>query len=202
MGLELERGDNAEISTSAAERPEEIVVFRSAGSEHFSVGCDHLRRQQIVDRHPVFTNQPANTTSESQATNTSLGHDATGDSKPEDMRFSINIPKSRTTLYSNSAGRIIHENGSHSGQVDYQTVVAERTAAYVVPAATNSRRQIVRASEIDGGNHVSNAGAATDHPRMFADACIPDLTGLVVADIRWLENLTVKYSSEGFDIDV
>jgi hypothetical protein len=37
---------------------------------------------------------------------------------------------------------------------------------------------------------------------MFADACIPDLTGLVIADIRWLENLTVKYRSEGFDIDV
>ena len=37
---------------------------------------------------------------------------------------------------------------------------------------------------------------------MFADACIPDLTGLVVADIRWLENLAVKYRPEGFDIDV
>src|ERR1022692_3570124 len=202
MGLELERNDNAEISTSAAERPKEIVVFGSAGGEHFAIGCDYLCRQQIVDRHPVFANQPANTTSESQATNTSLGHDATGNSKPEDMRFSINIPKSRSTLYSNSASRIIHENGSHSGQVDHQTVVAERTTAYVVPATTNSRRQIVRASEIDRGNHVSKAGASSDHPRMFADACIPDLTGLVVADIRWIENLTVKYRSERFDIDV
>ena len=168
MSLEFERSDNAEISTSAAKRPEEIVVFRSAGSEHFAVGCDHLRRQQIVDRHPVFTNQPANTTSESQATNTSLGHDATGDSKPEDMRFSINIPKSRSALYSNSAGRMIHENGSHSGQVDHQTVVAERTTAYVVPATTNRRRQIVRPSEIDRGNHVSKTGAASDHPE---DVC-------------------------------
>ena len=49
MGLELERGDNAEISPSAAERPEEIVVFRRAGSEHFAVSSDHLRGQQIVD---------------------------------------------------------------------------------------------------------------------------------------------------------
>jgi hypothetical protein len=118
------------------------------------------------------------------------------------MRFSINIPKSRSAFYSNSAGRIVHENGSHSAQVDHQTVVAERTTAYVVPATTNSRRQIVRASEIDRGNHVSKAGAPSNHPRMFADACIPDLTGLFVADIRWLENLTVKYRSEGFDIDV
>src|SRR6266404_4153469 len=110
MGLELEKGDNAKISTSAAERPEEIVVFRRAGSEHFAVGCDHLRRQQIVDGHPVFTYQPANTASESQATNSSLGHDATRDSKPENMRFPINITESRSALYSNSAGCVIDEN--------------------------------------------------------------------------------------------
>jgi hypothetical protein len=36
---------------------------------------------------------------------------------------------------------------------------------------------------------------------MFADACVPDLTGLVVADIRRLENLTVKYRPERLDID-
>src|SRR5260370_41469617 len=191
MGLELERSDNAEISSSAAERPEEIVVFRSAGSEHFAVGCDHLRRQQIVDGHPVFTDQPANTTSESQATNTSLGHDATRDCKPEDMRFSINITKSRSALYLNSAGCVIHENGPHSGKVDHQAVVAERTAANIVAAATNSRRQIVRAPEIDRGNHVSSAGAPSDHPRMFANACIPDLAGLGIAHIRWLKNLTL-----------
>src|SRR6266404_7220877 len=196
MGLELEKGDNAEISTSAAERPEEIVVFRSAGSKHFAVGCDHLQRQQIVDGHPVLTDQPANTTSEGQATNTSLGHYAAGDCKPENMRFSINITKSRSALYSNSAGCVIHQNGPHSGQVDHQTVVAERTAANIVAAATNSRRQIIRASEIDRGNHVSNSGATSDHPRTFADACIPDLARLVIADIRWLKNLTAKYGSE------
>src|SRR6267378_919475 len=183
MGLELEKGDNAEISTSAAERPEEIVVFRSTGSEHFRVGCDHLRRQQIVDGHPVFANQPANTTSEGQATNTSLGHYAAGDCKPENMRFSINITKRRSALYSNSAGCVIHENGPHSGQVDHQTVVAERTATNIVAAATNSRRQIVSASEIDRGNHVRNARAPSDHLRMFANACIPDLTRLVVANV-------------------
>src|SRR4029077_17695014 len=109
------------------------------------------------------------------------------------MRFSIDIPKGRSTLNSNSAGRTVHENGFHSGEVDHQTFVAERAAAHVVAAATDSRRQIVGASEIDGGNHVSKARAASDQLGMFADACIPDLAGLVVAGIRWLENLTVKY---------
>src|SRR5258708_23583569 len=158
MGLEFERSDNAEISASPAESPKEIIVFRSAGSEHFAVGCDHLQRQQIVDGHPVFTDQPANTTSESQATNTSLGHDATRDCKPENMRFSINITKSRSALYSNSAGCVIHQNGPHSGQDDHQAVVAERTAANIVAAATNSRRQIPHPHAIDPGSPATTSG--------------------------------------------
>jgi hypothetical protein len=117
------------------------------------------------------------------------------------MRFSIKITKSRSALYSNSPGCIIYENGSRSGDVYHQTVVTESTAAYVVPTATNRRQQIIRASEIDRGDHISHARAPSDHPGMFADACVPDLTGLVVADIRRLENLTVKYRPERLDID-
>jgi len=108
------------------------------------------------------------------------------------MRFSINITESCAALYSNSSGRSIYENGPHWGEVDHQTVVAERTAAYVVAAATNRRQQIVRACEIDRGNHVSDARALSDYTGMFADARIPDLARLVIANIRRFENLTVK----------
>jgi hypothetical protein len=198
--LELETSDGAEIPASAAESPEQIIVFRSAGSEHLSIGSHHLRRQQIVDRHPVFANQPANSTSEGQATDTSLGHYPARDSEPEDMRFSIDVTQSRSALYSNSSGRSIYENGPHSGKINHQTIVTERTAAYVVPAATNRRQQIVRATEIDRGDDVGNARAPSDHARMFADACIPDLTGFVVANIRRLENLPVEQRAEGFDV--
>jgi hypothetical protein len=202
VSLEFETSNNAEISTSTSYRPEQVIVLRNARGQHSSIGHYYLRRQQIVDRHSVLTNQPADPTSERQATNTGLRHYAARHREAEDVRFSIEVTKSGSALYSNSARPTIHENGSHAGQIDDQPVVAEPTTAYVVPAATNRRRQIVRASEIDRGNHVSNAGALSDHPRMFADTSIPDLTGLVVADIRWLENLAVKYGSERFDIDV
>jgi hypothetical protein len=201
MGLDLERSDDAEISTSAAQRPEEVVVFRRAGSEHFAISGGHLRRQQIVDGHPVLTNQPANTTSEGEAANTRLGYYAGRDCKPEDVRFSIKVAKSRSALHSNSPGCIIYENGPHSGEVYHQTVVTERTAAYIVPTATNRRQQIIRACESDRRNHISHARAPSDHPRMFADARVPNLTGLVVADIRRLEDLPVKYRPERLDID-
>jgi hypothetical protein len=108
------------------------------------------------------------------------------------MRFSIDVSKSGSALYSDSSSRIIYENLPHSGKVNHQTVVTERTAAHVVPAAPNCRQKIVRASEVDCCNHISNAGAPGDHLGVFSDAGIPDLTRFVVANIRGLENLTLK----------
>src|ERR1700733_10408007 len=60
---------------------------------------------------------------------------------------------------------------------------------------------MIRASEIDRGNHISHARTPGDHLGMFADACVPNLTGLIVAGIRRLENLTVKCRPERLDID-
>ena len=50
-------------------------------------------------------------------------------------------------------------------RANHQTVVTERTATYVVSATTNRRDQIIRASELDRCNHVSDARASRDYPR-------------------------------------
>jgi hypothetical protein len=157
--LELERSNNAEISASTPQCPEQIVVFRSAGSQYLSVGSHNLRRQQIVNRHPIFTNELANSTPKRQATYTSFGHNPARDCEPEHMRFSIDVTKSCSALYSNCTGLVIYEDGPHSAKVDYQTVVAERTTAYVVSAATNRRDQTIRTSEMDRCNNVRDARA-------------------------------------------
>jgi len=61
-----------------------------------------------------------------------------------------------------------------------------------VSTAANRREQIVLASESDGRKDVGDARALRNHLRVFVDACIPDVASLVIADIRWLEHLTVK----------
>jgi hypothetical protein len=91
MGSELERSHHAEVPTSAAERPEQILVFRGIGGEHSAVGGDHLARYEVVDGHTVFANHPTDATTQRQATNTSLGHDAGGHSKTEDVSFAVEI---------------------------------------------------------------------------------------------------------------
>jgi len=51
---------------------------------------------------------------EGQATNAGLGHDAGRNSKPEDMRFSIDVAKGRAALNANPPGPRIYQNGVHS----------------------------------------------------------------------------------------
>jgi hypothetical protein len=116
------------------------------------------------------------------------------------MRFSIDVTKSCSALYSNCTGLVIYEDGPHSAKVDYQTVAAERTTAYVVSAATNRRDQTIRTSEMDRCNNVRDARALGDYLWMFADTCIPDFTGFVVARVRRLEDLAMQYGPEWFDI--
>ena len=54
------------------------------------------------------------------------------------MGLSIDVTQSCSALYPNSSGRGVYEDRLHSGQINYQTVVTERTATYVVPAASDS----------------------------------------------------------------
>src|SRR5579864_6859388 len=117
------------------------------------------------------------------------------------MRFSINISKGCSALYSNSPVRIIYENGFHSGEIDHQAVIAERPPTYVMAAGANRRYKTICASKMDRGNHISNARTASNHTGAFTYARIPDLTSLGVPCIRRLKNLTLKCGPEGFEVD-
>ena len=140
MGLKLEAGDHAEISAASAERPEEVLVLRSAGGENLSIGGYDLRRQQIVDGHSVLTNEPANPASKGQAADPCLGHNSARDGKTEDMRFPIDVAQSCSAFNSNLSGDSIHEDGAHSRQIDDQPIVTNRAPAYVVSAAPYRRQ--------------------------------------------------------------
>ena len=53
MRAVFEGGDDAEVATAAAERPEQIRVLGFAGAQNSPVGGHHLAREEVVDRHAV-----------------------------------------------------------------------------------------------------------------------------------------------------
>ncbi len=148
----------------------------------------------------MLANQPTDTATKGETRNTGLRDDAAGDCKTEDMGFAVEITKGCTALYAHGPICRIHVDGTHSGQIYDDTVIAKCAAAHIVTATTNCRQQIIRASEVESSNDISDACAASNEPRMFVDACIPDLAGLVVARVRRLKKLTVECRFERLNV--
>ena len=115
MGLELERRDNAEVAASAPKSPEEILVLRRMlAVSTLAVGGDDLTRQEIVDGHAVFANQPTDTASQRETADTGLRDDPAGDGETEGVRFTIEIAKRGAALDADGACRGIDMDGAHA----------------------------------------------------------------------------------------
>ena len=50
-------GDDAEVSTAAAQRPKKVLVIVSVSNNDASIGEYNLCRNEIVERKPKTTNQ-------------------------------------------------------------------------------------------------------------------------------------------------
>ena len=57
MELEYKRGDDAEIATPAAQRPEQVGVVVLAGDDEAAVGQHDVGLDQIVDGQAVFAGE-------------------------------------------------------------------------------------------------------------------------------------------------
>ena len=67
-------------------------------------------------------------------------------------------------------------------------------------AASDCGEQAVVPREVDRRDDVGNPRAASDERGVLIDAGIPNLTGLVVAAVGWLQQLTGEPGCEGADI--
>ena len=76
MGLEEERGDDAEVAAAAANRPEQIAILVGAGDDETSVGEHHIGRQQVVDGQAVLAREVAHAAAERQPADAGAADDA------------------------------------------------------------------------------------------------------------------------------
>jgi hypothetical protein len=66
MEPELERGHDPEVRAGAADAPEELRMLVLAGADQVAVGRDQLDGEEVVDRQPEPTLQPAHAAAEGQ----------------------------------------------------------------------------------------------------------------------------------------
>ena len=78
MQAELEADDNPEVSAAAAQSPQEIWIFGSAGAHEAAFRCHHIRSHEIVTGQPMPTTQPADAAGQGEARNASGRDQAAG----------------------------------------------------------------------------------------------------------------------------
>jgi hypothetical protein len=160
--------------------------LRAQNRSSFSVA---LTRNQIVDCHPVFAYQPANSTTECQTGNSGLRNDATWDGKTERVSFSVEIAQRCATLHPDYAVMRIYADSPHTREVYNDPLVAESASAHIVSASTYSSQEIVVARKRHRGNDICRSGTLADECWTFVDASIPDPAGTVIARIPGLKDV-------------
>jgi hypothetical protein len=76
--VELERGDHAEVTAAASQRPEQIGVLVLGRPQQLAVRRHDVNREEVVDRQAVLAHQPADATAEGEPGNAGVAHYSAG----------------------------------------------------------------------------------------------------------------------------
>ena len=183
MQLELERCDDPEVATAAAQAPEEVRVLVLARDDEVAVGRDDVAGAQVVDRETELPHQVADAATEGQAPDAGVADDAAGDREPECLALAVDMVVEATSLDADRPRERVDPRAGHEREVDHQAVIAEGVAGDGVPAAAHRGEQIVLARKPDGGSHVCDTPAPGDQRRPPVDVAVPDPADVVVRSV-------------------
>jgi hypothetical protein len=170
---EPERADDAEVPASASQRPEQVGVTSGRRSDDLALGRHHLGLHEVVHGEPVLAHEPADATTQAEAADAGVAHDAARGGQTVRLRLVVDIAPQGTALDESRALDRIDRHGAHRRDVDHDSVVAHRGAGHVVAPAPDGDLEVAVAGEAHRCGHVGGATAAGDHSRSSVDGAVP-----------------------------
>ncbi len=171
VGLEKETGDDAKISTTAAQSPEEVGVVRLASGSECAVRQHQIDLDQIVNGEPILAAEIAVAAAEGQTRNACGRNNAERDGKSECMGSVVNIARLASSAYPHSSVGRIDAHTLHHRQVDDEAIVDAAKSGAVMAAAADGDGKLVGATEIHCCNDVGGIDAAGDHQAVACRSC-------------------------------
>ena len=89
---------DAEVAAAAAYSPKQVLVVIRARLNQLACRCDHVCRDQVVDRQTKLAGQPAKAATQRQAGSAGCRVDSQGNCQTKGLSFMINIAQSRARL--------------------------------------------------------------------------------------------------------
>jgi hypothetical protein len=187
----LERGDDAEVATPTADRPEEIRVFLRTCRHDVAFGRHEPGGEQVVDGGTVLAHQPPDAAAERETGDARMRDDPARGCESEGLRLPVELAPEDACLSPRSSSARVDLDRLQWREVDHEPALADGVPADPVAAAAHRDEQVALARETDGRDHVGHPCAAQDRSGTAVDRAVPDLACVVVSAIPWTDDLAL-----------
>jgi hypothetical protein len=198
----LERGNHTQVSATAAQRPEQILVFLRTGCEQFSIGGHDIGRQQVIEGKAKFPVEVSEAAAQGESRDAGAWYDSSGGGQPERLGLMIKIALGGPAFGARSPVLRIDDNAVHTGQIDYQTVVAHSIADYSVTAAADRDRHACITRETDGRNYIGHARAPRNEDGSTVNHAVENLACLLIMRVTARNQFAPQLRREFLDFGV
>ncbi|EDY21437.1 hypothetical protein CfE428DRAFT_0682 [Chthoniobacter flavus Ellin428] len=200
MQGKFELSDDTEISTAAAQGPEQVRVGTGSGVQRATVRRDNPRRDEIVRGEAVFAAEPAETAAQGEAGNARRGIDPRGRGEAVHLRGAIHVGQRAAWLHRRAASAGIDPHTLHRRKVDHQPVFADRETGDVVSSAPDRNLEPIFAGIIHRLHDVGLSPATDDGGGSAVDHAVPNGASLVVSEVSGKEDVAAETLVQGFEV--
>ena len=137
----------------------------------------------------MLAHQPADPAPEGEPGDARRRDEATRHRQPEGLRLVVELAPRGAGLCDDALGIRVDPDPLHRRQVDDDPAVGGGEPRQAVSPAPHRDLEVLAAREVDGGDHVRDAGAADDQRRTLVDHPVPDRACRVVARVRHGDDL-------------
>jgi hypothetical protein len=125
VSLEQERGDDSEVSTSAAQRPEKILMVSLTGSHKTTISQYDISSNQVVDGQATLSRQVSKPTTQCQPADAGRGYDSTGDRQAKSVGGMIHVAPSAASPNQDRSRCWIDARVADEREIDHQPILAD-----------------------------------------------------------------------------
>jgi hypothetical protein len=180
---ELEFGGDPEVAAAAAQSPEEVGVLGLTRLEEVALGGDHVGGDEVVDREPLLSMEPADPAAEREAGHAGVADEAAGGRETELLGLAVELAPENAGLDARRARLRVDADSFHWPQVDDDAAVADRVARIAMASASNGDREAGAPRKSHRRHHVRHVAAARDQRRAAIDRAVPHPAVPVIARV-------------------
>src|ERR1039457_5082367 len=162
MQANFKRSDDAEVSASAANGPEQVFILRRAHRYVGTVGADDVGGYHVVATQSMLADEPADATAEGQPADTGGRDDAAGCGELVALSLAVECSPFGATLRDRSLSGGVHLNAVHERKIDHENAVGHGLAGNAMAGSAHGDGKLLFAGKADYLHDISNAGGLND----------------------------------------